>query len=458
LRADWGLHESTIDRAHHLEAPPDPEALRTDPGLEQSSRRARKDPKDRSDHRHHAIDALAIAMVGPELLTEIGRMSREDREYHERIGHWPRRKALDPPKAWKTPDSFHKHVLAAFEALTVSHRPVKRRLVEAFHEETHYGPVIGPLPRHRSEEPELLYTNRISATALKPNHLRVPEGWDQLSAQLDDDAVPFHKRRAIRRDLAIMEDPSPEKSGIVRDRALRDRLRKCLRAQNIDPDDFTPAQIKKLVSENKLTMRSGLPIKGVVLLRTIAEPVIIPRKRFDLIRGTMVPEMDPRDPQKPHPRSKRVYIGGNNHHVAIRERERKRKGLTVTDWAGELIATFLAARRVRIDKRCAVDRSNTGKGRFIMSLAEGEMIYARRWDPKAKQAVGSPDYFVVCKLDKSGDSCRIHFAPHWDARKASEQNRWDVTPGDLRECGPEPGTPPYKVRVSPLGDVRRIND
>jgi hypothetical protein len=100
-----------------------------------------------------------------------------------------------------------------------------------------------------------------------------------------------------------------------------------------------------------------------------------------------------------------------------------------------------------------VDRSDNDNGRFVMSLAEGEMIYARRKDRPEE----APDYFVVCKLDKTGSSSRIHFAPHWDARKASEQDRWDVTPADLKACGPEPGQPPYKVRVSPLGEVTPLD-
>jgi CRISPR-associated endonuclease Csn1 len=436
LRADWGLHESTIDRAHGLEAPPTPEALAADPDLEQASRRARKEPKDRSDHRQHAIDALVTALLGPELLTVVGRQAREDREYYERTRYRPRRKALDPPRAWPTPEAFRDAVVSAFEKLTVSHRPVKRRLVGAFHEETHYGPVIDPLPPHRTENVWTLFTNRISADRLTPNHLRVPQGWDELSARLDDPSLPPQEKRAIRKQLGALEDPSPGKPGIVRDRDLRDRIRKCLRHNALDPDRFTAAEIKKLVADGRLTMPSGVPIKGVVLLRTNTDPVIIPRKRWDAASDRMVIDDDPR--------TRRVYIGGNNHHVEIREN--CKTGI----WSAEIVPTFEAARRVRVEGRAAVNRSDDDDARFVMSLAEGEMIHARRNDRPDER----PDYFVVCKLDKLGSSSRIHFAPHWDARKASEQDRWDVTPADLKECGPEPGKPPVKVRVGPLGDIK----
>ncbi len=459
LRADWGLHESTIDRAHGLEQGPDAEALRADPHLEQASRRARKETnKDRTDHRHHAIDALAIALVGPELLTELGRKAVADREYREREKHWPRREAVDPPKAWPTKESFQAAALEAFEKLTVSHRPVKRRLLGEFHEDTHYGPVLGPLPRHRGEDVGTLFTNSIAAERLTPNHLRVPDGWDELSDGLDDVVVPEHKRRDLRRRLAALGDPSPGKSGIVRDRALRDRLRKCLRANGLDPDDFSAAQIKALVAEGKLMMKSGVPIKSVVLLRTLTDPIIIPRKRQDAATGKMIPDMDPGNPKQPHPQTRRIYIGGNNHHVEIRERPRKRKGTLVTEWNGSVVSTFEAARRVRAERRSAIDRTYSEKGRFVLSLAEGEMIHGRRWDAKTGQPVGAPDYFVVCKLDKTGDSCRIHFAPHWDARKASEQHRWAAAPADLQKCSREPGQPPYKVAVGPLGGPRPLKN
>jgi len=456
LRADWGLHESTIDRVHGLESSPTAEELAQDPHLQQSSRRARKEPKDRRDHRHHALDALVTATIGPELLTELGRMARQDREYRERTGHWPRRSPFPQPSAWETPEAFHEDVVAAFERLIVAHRPLKRRLVGAFHEDTLYGPVVAPLPPHRTEKPDTLFTNRISADRLTANHLRVPEGWDELSAKLDDGRVSAAEKRDVRRKLAAMEDPSPGKSGIVRDRALRDRIRKCLRANDVNPDDFSKADIKRLCDVNdwKLRMASGVPIKGVVLLRTNTDPIIIPRKQWDPAMGRMVPHMDPDDPSKPHPRTKRVYIGGNNHHVEIREDANGK-------WTARIISTFDAARRVRPPKNAdgtrpepqpAVDRSDNDDRTFVMSLAEGELIYARRKDRPAE----SPDYYVVCKLDKAGNSCRIHFAPHWDARKASEQDRWDVMPGDLKNCGPHPGEPPCKVRVGPLGDVTRL--
>lgn len=434
LRKDWQLFETLK---------PDQAGLPTTMSAEDELQLAEKD---RGDHRQHALDALTIALTDPAIKHRLATWAAQAAEYRERHGKWPKRTPLPPP--WGNTRSFRQQILGLVygtpqsrHGLVVAHRPVKRRLIGPFHEETHYGPVVGPLPRHRSEDPNSLFTNRIAVARLTPNHLRVPEGWDRLSSQLDDPTLPDHTKRAIRKQLAALVDPSPKKSGIVRDRSLRDRLRKCLRAQGIDPDDFTPAQIKALLAQGKLTTASGIPIKRVVLLRTITDPVAIPRKKWDPLTNRTYPDRDPR--------STRVYIGGNNHHIEIRQQQRQRRGQCVTEWVGRVVTTFEAARRVRTEKRDAVDRSDNHQGAFVMSLAEGEMIYARRKDRPEQP----PDYYVVCKLDKAGNSCRIHFAPHWDARKASEQDRWDATPDDLRTCGPEPDQPVQKVRVSPLGQI-----
>ncbi|RIK67924.1 MAG: type II CRISPR RNA-guided endonuclease Cas9 [Planctomycetota bacterium] len=439
LRRDWQLFET----------------LKPDSGGMSADEELLLAEKNRGDHRQHALDAVAIALTEPDIKNRLSSWAASAAEYHEKFGKWPRRDAIIPP--WADIPTFRRQILALVydrfdgissesavehKRLTVAHRPVKRRLVGAFHEATLYGPVVEPLPPHRTENAETLYTNRISADRLKPNHLRVPEGWDQQSVLLDNKSLPLNENRRIRRQLASMPDPPPGKSGIVRDRALRDRLRKCLRADGLDPDDFTANQLKPLIKEGRLTMASGVPIKGVVLLRTNTDPIIMPRKRWDAATNRMVIDEDPR--------TKRVYIGGNNHHIEIREDDRGR-------WTGAIVTTYDAARRVRIHKRDAVDRSDNADGRFVMSLAEGEMVHMKH--PQK----GYMDYFVVFKLDKPRT---VQFIHHWDARPSGERKDLDGKPipgsareeipivvGKLKDLGPEPGKPPLKVRVGPLGDV-----
>jgi hypothetical protein len=343
-------------------------------------------------------------------------------------------------------EEFRHQVLGAGADLVVAHRPVKRRITGAFHEETAYGPVLAPLASHRRERADTLFTNRISAENLTPNHLRVPEGWDALSARLEDVSPTLAAKNDLRRQLTALADPPPGKSGIVRDRALRDQLRRCLRRNGLDPEGFTKDQIKTLVRAGRLRMASGVPIKSVVLLRTNTDPVIMPRKTWDGACQRYIPD--------PDPRTRRIYIGGNNHHIEIRESPKTGK------WSGEVVATFEAARRLRIEKQTAVDRSDRAGQRFVMSLAEGETVHMRHPD------TAEPGYFVVFKLDKPRT---IHFIHHWDARPSqlrkdddgkelpnSKREDIAVTAGDMKALGVEAEQPPYKVRVSPLGEVQRL--
>jgi CRISPR-associated endonuclease Csn1 len=464
LRKDWQLFETLKPETRGIAS-----GMTADEELQLAA-------KNRGDHREHAIDAVTIALTDPKIKTLMATWAADAAEFRDKYGRGKKRSPLPPP--WGTVESFRDQVLSKARALIVSHRPVKRRLAGAFHKETHYGPVMRPLPRHRTEEAETLFTNRIPIADLTPNHLRVPDGWDELSAQLDKADMSNAAKRSIRCQLAALEDPRPETSGLVRDRALRDRLRKCLRANGLDPDDFTKKEIKGILAERNLTHASGVPIKSVVLLWTIVEPVLVPRKKWDWETNRMVNESDHR--------TLRVYFGGNNHHVEIRVRPLEGKRENSPQWVGQVVTMFEAVKRnterlnalrnaglpnrsqlerlpkgdrcryqsviADIDRRFAiVDRCDNEHGAFVMSLAEGETIHCRRKD----RPDDPPDYYVVCKIRKQGNSCRIYFAPHWDARKANEQDRWNAAPAGLRDCGPVQGESPYKVQVGPLGGVTR---
>ena len=446
LRRDWGLLEEGMDRSFELIAMPEGDERREV---------ARREKKDRSNHWHHAVDAVVIAFSTGSKIDDLAHFVQEQERARADLGYWPKRQRLDPP--WGTVEEFRELVLARLKKQIVSHRPVKRKLIGPLHEETLYGPVVAPLPTHRSENPETLFTNRIDAYKLTPNHLRVPEEWDELSHRLETPDLSKSDGKKIRKQLAALEDPSPAKSGIVRDRTLRDRIRKCLRSNSINPDAFSEDDIKRLIDAGKLrtkrrdTKKKGVPILRVVLLRTHAKPVIVSRNRWDHDKHEYVPDNDPR--------TRRAYIGGNNHHVEILEDTKTRK------WSGCVVTAFKAAARVRPPKRSgrtrqpAVDRSDRKGKRFVMSLAEGEMIFMK--NPET----GEPGYFVLAKLDKK----KLHFVAHWDARPAtvtkadrekgkSPRDLHSFAPSRLASLGLNEEERPYKVAVSPLGDIRRVND
>lgn len=80
------------------------------------------DVKNRSDHRHHAVDATVTALTSRRLYKSIVRAAEKGRDIH-----------IDPP--W---ENFRDTLERKMEEIIVSHAPV-RKLVGAFHEETGYG-------------------------------------------------------------------------------------------------------------------------------------------------------------------------------------------------------------------------------------------------------------------------------------------------------------------------------
>lgn len=447
LRKDWQLYETILPS----------DAIGT-PDRTSAEERLALMEKDRGDHRQHAIDAAAIALTDPAIKFKLANQAKDDAEYRELHGQWPIRAPIPAP--WGNVESFRLDILSQVyphlrrdgengtpASMIVAHRPVKRRLVGAFHKQTQYGPVFdnsGKQIPDRVTVRQPIYKSPLSS--IKQSHLRMAipeteaEARSRIAADLrrngrtSADAKAEADRIVNRPGFRPKQiEPKPGKTGIVRDATLRKTIREQLLKRGLNPDRFTPQELGKTITKDgPICHSSGVPIKSAVLLWANSEPVVIKRR----VPSARIEKRE----VSGDPRTLRIYDGQNNHHIAIRADRKSGK------WRGEIVPTFAATRQVRIEKKDAVDRSDNDKTTFVMSLAEGEMIYARRPDRPDEP----PGYFVVCKLDKPA---RVHFAPHWDARKASEQDRWAASAAQLASCGPEPGTPPQKVYVSPLGEA-----
>lgn len=496
LRREWGLFfDPHHSRAKELDNRQDEEARQE---------RHRRREKDRGDHRHHSIDAVVIALTSAPI-----RNAWEQRERaadasgvntadQEAIENYRRLHPLSPPAPFAGREALRAAVKVSVFAdgpaeRAICHRPVKRKLIGALHEETLFGPVLD-----RAGNLTDNYTAKKSALSLDPNHLRMPrsetqkEAFERLAARrrresgADERAANKWARQVVASAgyTPAIVDPPPGKSGIVRDVALRSRLRECLVEGELNPDDFTANEIKKFIETKGFKHVSGVPIRTVVLLRTMSDPVIIPRKRVDYARSRMQRADDPA--------SLRAYVGGNNHHIELRV-SRDKRGRDI--WTGEIVSAYEAAQRklarlralsqagvprlremrllpkserqkfspiisrVEQDHPIVDRRDDDAKGgRFVMSLCEGEMLYM-----KHKQT-GEIGYFVVAKLDKPRS---IVLVPHWDARAAGERkdadgqkvpdskrDQFSMVPSDLPALAPPDEPHAVKVRVSPLGRVK----
>ncbi len=463
LRRDWQLYQ----RIWHEGGPAPAE-------------QERQTAKDRGDHREHAVDAVAIAAMaipGRNLLQELARIAKVQED------SWAKAKGAKPerpkrpllPTPWGTVTSFRRQVMSlvyeVFDdadagtkvtpsngAVVVSHRPSGRKLTANLHEDTLFGTVPAD---------QTLFTGHKSVVDLEPNHLRKPipekprDAILRLTKRyfkrgLDEKQAKKQAKAAVESPgyVARLIDPPPEKSGIVRDIALRCHLRKVIAERlaalkiDSDPDTFTAKDMARILKETgSLTMRSGMPIKRVVLLRTMNDPVIVPRRQWDgLSRKWILDES---------PRAARAYLGGNNHHIEIRENDKGK-------WRGVIVSAYDAARRARIEKRNPVDHVDDADrgGRYVMALSEGDTVLMRNKD------TGELGYFVVFKLDKPQT---IQFKHHWDARRAkgekdasgnlidgSKREAIPVSASQLKDLAPVDEATPIKVAVDPLGQVYRI--
>jgi CRISPR-associated endonuclease Csn1 len=491
LRREWELFFDPHDARAH--------------GLEFAETEVRRE-KNRGDHRHHAIDAVVIAYC-----TATVQQQWDDRERRAAkelpnsadeavMENFRRLNPLPPPAPFKSVEEFRMAVrFTVFgkegEEKPVCHRAVKRKLIGAFHEETLFGPVLDSTGAFSD-----LFTSRKAVVALKPNHLRLPrpesekEAIARLTARrAGEKAIPKSEARSWAKAFVasaaytpLLIDPPPEKSGIVRDLGLRKAIRRCIEAAGLDPDNFTAQQIKRLAEAGGVRHTSGVPIRSAVLLRTMSEPVIIPRRRQDYAEGHYLRNDDPA--------SHRAYLGGNNHHIEIRiDDDGKLTGVIITafETAQRKLAKLNAFRKADIPKPAdlrelpraerarlrpsirrveldhpIVDRRDDDSrgGRFVMSLCEGEMLYVRqKW---RDGEIGAPSYFVVAKLDKPN---MIVLVPHWDARAAggrkdcegksvpnSQREQFSATPSDLKILAPDGEELAVKVRVSALGSIDRL--
>lgn len=498
-------------------------------GLNPQDENQRKQ-KDRGDHRHHAIDAVIIALSSPEV-----RLAWDERETQAEkdgvntadevaIKNYRQLHPLGPPSPYETCAEFREAVRCsvfgdAEVGKPICHRPVKRKIIGALHEGTLLGPVLD-----RSGRLTDYYKARKSVLDLQPAHLRLPrpettkEAMDRLTTRrkqvkgVDEKTARKWARAVVSSPgyKPAVVDPPPEKSGIVRDVALRRRIRDCLssyrcskRSQSgeptgeswfIDPDNFTKNEIKQAFEAGALCHLSGVPIRSVVLLRTMKDPVITSRWASEYRTGKRYRVYDA-STGGGDAKAARAYVGGNNHHIEIRVTQNA-KGQQV--WSGKIVTTHTAARikatrlqafreagipplaelrelpksqrsrfapaiRAVENAHPLVDRSENPEegGRFVMSLCEGETLLMKH---KHTEQVG---YFVVAKLDKPN---KVVLVPHWDARPAKERkdsegnkvrnskrDQVTVTPGDLAKLAPADHPHAVKVRVSRLGEVTILN-
>lgn len=269
--------------------------------------------KNRDDHRHHAVDAIVVALTNRSTLKRLSDENKRigtaewmnldessratNEEMKRRLGG-----RIDLSEPWP---AFRGEVESSINNITVSHR-VNRKVSGALHEETYYGPTDEPAPKSK----EMMVVR-------KPVH--------QLS----------------KRDLTLIRDETIRK--IVNDEVHKRMDEGQSQANAIASLEADPPYI--------VSPKAKVPIKKVRLLME-KEPEIM--HHFEDDDGKIY----------------RHALYGNNHHIAIYETmnnngEKKQ--------IGEIVPMMEAARRVK-DGDPIVMKDYRPDHSFLFSLSKNDMI------------------------------------------------------------------------------------
>ena len=159
------------------------------------------DVKNRNDHRHHAVDAVVIALTGPATVQTLSRSAEQAHDMGRRLFV-----PIDAP--WGEAAGFLDEIRGAIEAVNVSYR-VNRRIGGALHEDSNYSkphPVASengkkvvayrhirkPLERMSAREIEAIVDDRVRDRVKA--HLEA-NGGDLKKAFGDSNNHPYLKAR-----------------------------------------------------------------------------------------------------------------------------------------------------------------------------------------------------------------------------------------------------------------------
>lgn len=179
--------------------------------------------KSRADHRHHAIDAVVIALSARGLL-------KRYQDYWRMRSGWKEPQRPEFPQPWAT---FRSDVQEVAEQITVSHR-AQRKITGAFHEETFYGPAR------------------------------------------DRKGLPLADRYVTRKPLSVL---TAKMIGQIRDSAVHGIIENRLRERGWKDSD---KDLPKDWYAPHPTMPSGVPIKKVRIEVTIKNPARLKHRYAEL--------------------------------------------------------------------------------------------------------------------------------------------------------------------------------
>lgn len=395
--------------------------------------------KNREDHRHHALDAIVIALCTPSLVQKISQQLKYQGSWKEadtKNGKTYRLFRLKPAVDDLSPPwpAFPVAVKSSLDAIWVSHRP-DRKVSGPLHEETNYGATTTP--------GEIVI--RKSLASLKPEFKKLK---DIRDSKIREIVIAY-----VQREKHLYRGDFPEKlTDEIKDLFARYSSLDAATIASIEFTKLREALAKKLADKNplvdaehgKITMPSGTPIRKVRLL-TRNETAF---------------------PLRPKLNPKELVIPGNTHHFVI---------FTIGDGKCLFVpATLLDVTQRKVQKQPLIQKTpppGHPTAEYIMYLCKGDAILA---GPE-----GARNLFIYKTM--AATSLQTFFVAHNDARKKSkkgisgvhEVSENDIAAEDLEseDLGKEKGIlitakpstflknfpDPIKVDVLPHGELRKTS-
>lgn len=267
--------------------------------------------KTRADHRHHAVDAITIALINQ------GRIQRFARSRGEgELSPW---------------NDLRDQADRSIQAINVSHR-VQRRLSGSLHNDTLYGPTQKHIRKDVDDQ------STPASLGQRVNRLHAKD-WTE-------DIGTYVRRKTVG------EIETAKHLAKVRDAAIRDTLRNHLLAQGIDPECKGKYPKGCFEGDNAPTMKSGVPINRVRMIENLS--TVRPQSSRN-----SAPFVEPQ----------------NNHHVTYRETtDRKGNCIWIGEVTTTWDAAIRGRTKFNGKFLPLVDQSDNERGRFVMSLSIGELF------------------------------------------------------------------------------------
>lgn len=409
--------------------------LRRQWGLNDAIRDDGQDIKTRDDHRHHAVDAVVIAMTDRSRLHKLSAIQK-------RGGVLATGEAMDEP--W---DGFRDEVVSKLTMLDggddgtgqrrgVSHR-VQRKIAGALHEETQYGPVRDAL----GHPAEGTFVVRKPIEALSPNEINKirdekvrdliiqrlsehgieigrgkkadPKQWKQALADPDNPiTIPPSKKR-------LKNDPDAKGTPIRKVRVLREEktiqpIREDQAKQQDNPDLI--AYVKPGSTHHLCIfefMKNGKKKRDAIFVTQLEATNRLKRQQQALANRLDAWKQE----------------GLNKHEF------KRRKAQAMREIAAEFPLIQRDANKLTGEDRKRIPAS----AKFLMSLSQGELVLAD-WKGKDK---------ILKFKTASSTQGQIWFAVHNDARKSTEYKQHVANANTLNA---------RKITINPIGRVRWASD